>query len=213
MIRIEAASVLADLPTQQLNAEEQLAFDRAAVEFVETQHYNADRAEARVNLGSFLARRGDAASAERELRSAIRLEPSSVPAYVNLADVYRVLGRDVDGERVLRAGLADAPKSGALHYALGLTLTRLHQADTALREFARAAGLEPGNVRFAYVHAVALHSAGKADAAIATLIAALALQPNDGDILTALASFYEARGEHAKAELYRERLRVLRLSR
>src|SRR4030095_2013593 len=109
-IRIEAARILADVPTQQLSQEQQGAFERAAAEFIETQRYNADRAEARVSLGTFLAQRGGAARAEGELQSATRLEPSSIPAYVNLADVYRAQGRDADGERVLRDGLAGAPR-------------------------------------------------------------------------------------------------------
>ena len=36
--------------------------------------------------------------------------PSSIPAYINLADVYRLLGRDAEGERILRAGLSRAPQ-------------------------------------------------------------------------------------------------------
>ena len=100
-------SILAAVPGQRLSQEQQVAFERAAAEFVETQRYNADRAEARVSLGTFLAQRGDAARAEEELQSAIRLEPSSIPAYVNLADVYRAQGRDADGERILRSGLAE----------------------------------------------------------------------------------------------------------
>ena len=50
--------------------------------------------------------------------------------------------------------------------------------------------LEPGNARFAYVYAVALHSTGKADAAIAGL-KKLSAHPNDRDILEALASFHK----------------------
>ena len=55
--------------------------------------------------------------------------------------------------------------------------------------------LEPGNARFAYVYAVALHSAGRVDAAIGTLEKALVAHPNDRNILEAFASFQEARGE------------------
>jgi predicted Zn-dependent protease len=212
-IRIEAARVLAAVPPQQLNLEQQVAFQRAAAEFVETQRFNADRAEARVSLGSFLAERGDAGAAEVELQAAIRMGPSSIPAYVNLADVYRAQGRDADGEQTLRQGLISMPKSGVLHYALGLALTRLNRGDSALREFARAAGLEPGNARFAYVHAVALNSAGKGDAAIAQLKAALTAHPGDGDILSALAKFYEARGESAEAKRYADQLRALSVNR
>jgi predicted CXXCH cytochrome family protein len=212
-IRIEAANVLADMPAQRLSQEQQVAFDRAAGEFIETQRYNADRAEARVTLGTFLAQRGDAARAQEELEAAIRLAPSSIPAYVNLADVYRAQGRDEDGERLLRRGLVGAPTSASLHYALGLVLTRLKRSDTALEEFTRAAGLEPGNARFAYVHAVALNSAGKADAAIAQLKAALASHPANGDLLSALVSFYEARGKSTEAAPYKERLRALATNR
>ena len=208
-IRIEAARLLAAVPPQQLNLEQQAVFQRAADEFVETQRYNSDRAEARVSLGVFLAERGDAVGAEAELNSAIAMEPSSIPAYVDLADVYRTQGRDSEGERLLRDGLGRAPTSGVLHYALGLVLTRLNRGDTALHEFARAAGLEPGNARFAYVHAVALNSAGKADAAIAQLRTALALHPADGDILAALSKFYESRGESAQAKRYADQLRAL----
>ena len=60
--------------------------------------------------------------------------------------------------------------------------------------------LEPGNARFAYVYAVALHSTGKADAAIARLEKTLLAHPNDRDILEALASFHQARGDNGIGE-------------
>ncbi|HEX7980418.1 MAG TPA: cytochrome c3 family protein, partial [Gemmatimonadaceae bacterium] len=212
-IRIEAVRQLAGVPVEQLSPDRQYAFRSAATEFVETQRFNADRSEARVALGTFYAERGDAPAAESELLSAIRLMPSSIPAYVNLADVYRTLGRDAEGESVLRSGLQRAPQSGALHYALGLVLTRLQRGDSALREFSRAAGLEPGNARFAYVNAIALHSSGKSDAAIAQLRAALQLHPVDGDIIAALADFYRQRGDSVQATRYSDRLRTLSANR
>jgi len=58
-------------------------------------------------------------------------------------------------------------------------------------------------------YAVALHSTGKADAAIARLEKALVAHPNDHNILEALASFHEARGERASAKQYAERLRAI----
>ena len=57
-------------------------------------------------------------------------------------------------------------KDAALHYALGLALTRLKQADAALAELTRAAELGPGRARYAYVHAVALHSSARSDDAL-----------------------------------------------
>jgi predicted CXXCH cytochrome family protein len=207
-VRIEAASVLAPIPLEQLSPDERAAFERAAREYVATQRYNADRPEARSNLGTFYGNQGDAAKAEEEIKAAIRLDPFFVPAYVNLADIYRATGRDPDGEHILREGLKVAPNSAILHHALGLALVRLKRSDEALRELERASTLDPGNPRFAYVYAVAMHSAGKSDAAIANLEKALRAHPNDRDILEALVNFHEARGEAKAAKVYSERLRA-----
>jgi Tfp pilus assembly protein PilF len=208
-VRIEAVSVLAPIAREQLSPEQRAAFERAGAEYVETQRYNADRAEARVNLGTFYANRGDAARAEEELKVAIRLEPLFTPAYVNLADLYRALGRDGDSERILREGLKISPASAVLHHALGLTLVRMKRSDEALAELERAAKREPRNARFQYVYAVALHSAGRVEAAIARLKKELAIHPNDRDILEALASFHQARGEVAEGKKYADRLKAM----
>ena len=193
-LRIEAASLLAVVPIEQLGSNGQTAFEHAAAEFVETQRYNADRVEARVNLGTFYGSRGDVVKAEQELHAAIRLEPSFAPAYVNLADLFRVLGRDAEGERVLRDGLDVAPRSAILRYALGLALARMKRTGESVGELERATALEPGNVRFAYVYAVALHSAGRVDTAIETLEKALTAHPGDANVRAALASFKQSRG-------------------
>ncbi len=208
-VRIAAVSLLAAIPAGQLTPEQQTAFERAAKEYIETQRYNADRAEARVNLGAFYGNRGDAARAEEEIKAAIRLEPFFIPAYVNLADLYRAHDRDADGEHILHQGLKVAPNSAILHHALGLALVRLKRSREALSELERATMLEPGNARFAYVYAVALHSAGETDAAITRLEKAFAAHPNDRNILEALASFHEARGERASARKYTNRLQEL----
>ncbi len=98
-IRIEAVSVLAPVPPDQFNAAQRVAFERAGAEYVASQRYNADRAEARVNLATFYANRGDAAKAETEFKAALGLDPQFIPAYVNLADLYRAIGRDAEGEQ------------------------------------------------------------------------------------------------------------------
>ena len=114
-------------------------------------------------LGNFFARRGRAAEAEAEYKAALRLSPQYAPAAINLADLYRQLGRDGEGESVLRTAIAASPRDAGLHHALGLTLVRLKRPDEALAELRRAAELEPDRARYAYVYAVALHSAGRAE--------------------------------------------------
>lgn len=206
VVRIEAASALADVP---LSNEQRDAFERAAAEYVSSLRYNGDRADARANLGSFEARRGDVGSGEGDLKAAIAVDPLFVPAYINLADLYRAQGREAEVEHVLHDGLRRSPESAALHHALGLSLVRAKRKDRALSEFSQAARLEPQNARFAYVYGVALYSAGRVDEAIATLAKASASHPSDTDVLGALASFYRDRGDEGNAQRYVEKLRAV----
>jgi predicted CXXCH cytochrome family protein len=181
LLRIEAASAVAGAP----GAEALPAFQRAAAEFERTQRLNADRPEARVTLGAFLAQRGQADRAEAELRSAIALAPEFEPAYVNLADVYRMQGRDAEGLAALDEGLKQAPRSAVLHHARGLALVRLKRLKEALPALERAARLAPGDARFAYVYAVALNEAGRKREALAELDRALERHPRDAQLLSA----------------------------
>jgi predicted CXXCH cytochrome family protein len=180
-VRIEAASAVAGVPAAQSLA----AFQRAAGEFERVQQLNADRPEARVTLGAFLAQRGQTEKAEAELRSAIDMAPDFAPAYVNLADVYRMQGRDADGLAALDDGLKRAPRSAALYHARGLALVRLKRLKDALPALERAARLSPGDTRFAFVYAVALNEAGRKRQALAELDRAIARHPHDAQLLSA----------------------------
>jgi predicted CXXCH cytochrome family protein len=208
-VRVEAVALLARAPVDQFSFEQRAAFERAAGEFTAAQRYNADRPDGHANLGTFYAEQGKTAQAESELNAALRLDPFFIPAYINLADVYRLQGRDAEGERILRLGLSRVPNSAALQHSLGLALVRLKRNGDALAALARASELAPQDARFAYVYAVALHSAGKVNSAIAKLETTLNNHPEDNDILAALVSFYQGRGDGAKAKRYSDQLRML----
>ena len=208
-VRLEAANLLAGVPAEQLDAEQREALGRALDEYVEAQRLNADRPDGRLNLGSLYVRQRRFEQAEAELRAAMRIEPQFVPAYVNLADMYRGQGRDGDCEKFLRDGLRQVPENAELHHALGLALVRQKRLPDALTELRKAAALAPDSARFAYVYAVGLHSGGKGDAAMQVLEQALKRHPGDRDILLALATFSRDAGHPAKAREYAARLLAL----
>jgi tetratricopeptide (TPR) repeat protein len=205
-VRIRATSLLASVPTASQPQADREPFERAAAEFIAAQRFNADRPEGRTTLGNFLVQRGLTADAEAEYKAALRLSPQYAPAAINLADLYRQLGRDAEGENVLRAAISASPQDGGLHYALGLTLTRLKQPDSALMEFRRATELAPDRARYAYVYAVALHAAGRVSDAMTVLKHNLAQHPDDRDTLQALIGFSRASGDLSGALEYAERL-------
>ena len=204
-VRIEAASALAGAMAGATPAQ-QSAFDKAAAEFIAAQRFNADTAEARTTLGSFLANLGRTQEAEQQLKAAIALDPAFVGAYANLADLYRVLGRDAEGEGLLLEALRRAPSSAELQHTHGLLLVRLDRKPEALAAFARAAKLAPGNARFAYVHAVALDSAGNSKAALAEIRRVLPLNPRDTELLIAAATFSRNAGDFKAMQGYLQEL-------
>jgi predicted CXXCH cytochrome family protein len=205
-VRIEAAWLLAPVPDAAFPAAHKAAFERAAAQYEAVQRYDFDRPEARTSLGTFEARRGRSAEAEKLLRSALALEPKHVPAYVNLADLLRSRGRDAEGEAVLREGLAVMPQDATLHHVLGLTLVRLKRAEDALAELARAAALAPDDARFAYVYALGLYANKKPQQALAEIDRALARHAADRNLLLAGATISRDAGERSRALEYAQRL-------
>lgn len=106
----------------------------------------------------------------------------------------------------MRTAIDNSPGDAGLHHALGLALTRLKRTDEAIVELRRAADLEPSRPRYLYVYAVALHSAGHRDEAIAALKEYSNRQVEDRDILLALVTFSRDAGDFASALKYGERL-------
>lgn len=208
-VRIRAAELLASVSAAGRAAGDSEAFSLAAAEFVAAQRLNADRPEARTALGNFYARRGEASQAQAEYRAAIRLDSSFSAAAINLSDLFRELGRDADGERVLRDALSGSAREASLHHALGLVLVRQKRPDEALEELRRATTLQPERARYAYIYAVALHAAGRREDALAALNQSLRRHPNDPEALSAALAFSREKGDAAAALGFAERLSAL----
>jgi len=208
-VRMRASLLLAAVPTARQPMADRAPFERAAAEFIAARHLNADRPEERATLADFYARRGLTVEAEAEYKAALRLSPQYAPAAVNLADLYRQLGRDGEGENVLHATIARSPQDAGLHHALGLLLTRLKRPADALDAFRRASELAPDRVRYAYVYAVALYSAGQRETAMTALKKILADHPDDRDTIQAIMAFARNAGDLATALEYAEKLAQL----
>jgi Flp pilus assembly protein TadD len=197
-VRIEAARLLAPA-ANTLDRDAKSAFSSAAAEFVASQRLHADRPENRTSLGIFFAQLGRTAEAAKEYRAALRLDPRHEPAYVNLADLFRGEGREAEAEAALRAGIAASSGDATLHQALGLSRVRSGNLAAAIQELALAASLAPDNSHFAYVYAVALHSAGRNRDATDVLERARVLHADDRELLFALATFNRDAGNKAAA--------------
>jgi predicted CXXCH cytochrome family protein len=208
-VRAEAGRSLAAVNPANLSPSAGNALRQALADYVEIQRFNADRPEARLNLGNLYADAGDFATAEDQFRAALALAPAFVPAWNNLADVQRATGDEAGAEETLRAGLEAVAEPAGLQHALGLLLVRSGRREEALEWLGRAAGSGVANPRFGYVHAVALHDLGRPDEAIRELERVHELRPSDADVLAALATYLREAGRYAEGLRYAERLVAL----
>jgi tetratricopeptide (TPR) repeat protein len=154
-VRVEAGARLASATGTGLAAPVARLLERAVAEYATSQRLHADRVEAQNNLGVLFAQTGQVRGAEQAYQAALRIEPAYLPSYVNLADLYREIERDSEGERVLRTGLERAPDDPELLHSLGLLLVRRGKSRAALEPLARAARLKPDDERFQLVYETA----------------------------------------------------------
>lgn len=186
-VRLEAARALAPVPAEALSTQQRARRSELLREYRALQRMDADRSAARARLASLAMSEGDLQQAEVELRAARRLDPSFIPAYVNLADVHRMQGRDGEGERLLREALERSPENPDVSHALGLLLVRQKRMREALPQLERAATGSPEAPRYAYVYALALDSVGNSTRALEVLREARRRHPGSREIAALLA--------------------------
>jgi hypothetical protein len=155
-IRLASATRLAQLPRAKLTDRQRQAFEKAMVEFRESQELSLDHAGAHLTLASFHRQQGRAEEAIKHLVDAIKLEPYLSGARAELASLMEELQGDPAEIRRLRAEEADlverdtklAPDNADIFYRLGLLRYKLGELDKAEAAFQAACEKSPGNYEY-----------------------------------------------------------------
>jgi predicted CXXCH cytochrome family protein len=205
-VRAQAGRTLADVAVEQLPTERRASWEKAISDYLASLQTNLDWPETNLSLGAHHAAQGRYEEAVAAYERALALDPSFVAAYANLADLQRMRGGEDEAERILRRGLAAAPNSADLRHALGLALVRKNERGAALVELAEAAKLAPDNAHYAYVHAVALDSAGRREEALGILQSTRQRHPGNIEILVALITMNKDAGDLAAARVFAREL-------
>lgn len=138
-VRMEAAVQLADTPDARLEPYQREARAKALAEYRQAMTHALDFAFAGHNLGNLAARLGDAATAEKNYRTAIAIDELFYPAKANLAVILNSQGRNDEAEALLRSILASDPAQFETAYSLGLLLAEMGRYTEAETYLASAA--------------------------------------------------------------------------
>ncbi|MEW5251415.1 tetratricopeptide repeat protein [Microbulbifer sp. 2201CG32-9] len=197
-----SANSLVGAPLETYPRDIRQQFDLALNHYRISETFNADRPESLTNLATMHWQEGNTQLAETMFKRALAKAPYYTPAYINLADLYRVSNREKEAEALLRRGLQQVTNPEPVQHSLGLCLVRQQRSHEAMEYLRKAAEGTDTSSRYIYVYAIALNSEGRTDSALAVLERGLQRFPNDGGIIRALASLYHQSGNDKKAQHY-----------
>ena len=205
IIRMETARTLVGRQFL-LDEKTRLLFESALKEYEVSLIDNSDRAESHVELGDLYLRIDHVQKAEQAYLKAIQVNPHYIPAYINLADLYRSTNNEIMGEKIINQGLGRFPQEATLHHAKGLLKVRQNFIYSALNSLKQAVNLDPGNIRYKYVYALGLYSIGKVELALSVLESAYLDRPSNQQVLSSLIQIYSELGNEKNARFYVQKL-------
>ena len=206
-VRFEMAIAVSEIYPQLAPAARRAAATLLA-EHRESLSASADLAASQRSRARLETQLGQVQSAQTAFERALEIDPTSLPALVDFADLRRAQGREQETGTLLRRALAVSPDSGTANVAYGLHLVRLKRYEDALVALERATRTADTAPGFYHVYAVAQDSLGHRDHALGTLRRGIGRWPWDVDLLSTLVIFADD-GESLEVRQHLETLERL----
>jgi len=174
--------------------------DKSVAQFDAAIRMNPGDERARLALSRVLSSAGRDADAERALHETIRIIPASARAHWWLATLYERVNRFADARREFEQAAAKAV-AGRSHLlgAVGRLASGATDGAGAVDAFSRAVADEPDNLAWHKLLAGALLLQDRPDEALAEFIAAVLIDPRDGDAHFGVGQIYLNEGRNAEA--------------
>jgi tetratricopeptide (TPR) repeat protein len=167
-------------------------FDEAAEAFAEAVAAAPTSARSRVNLGSALAAADKIDEAVAQYRIVLELEPDNATAHYNLGHLLAKGDQPEDALPHLRFAVEADPKDTEAQMLMATVLRRVGQPDEALEIYRGLAELDPTSEVVRLRQAAALVDLRRYAEARTSLEEALAVMPQEGRLLVALARLLAA---------------------
>lgn len=208
-VRLSAAAQLAPMLKQGITADERRSLQQAFDAVLASLNYQADRGWAHTRMGDLYMQLQQPQQAIASYRKAIEVEPVFVPAYLNLADIYRAQSQDNLGSIVLQQALNKGLTAASLYQSMALLNIRQKQYQQAAKTLEKGLTLNPTDVNLLYTASLLHDNAGEVTQAVAKLKTAHELAPARLDILYALVAGYAKLKQYDAALHYTLLLRQL----
>jgi len=154
-------------------------------------------------LGVIEGQRGNLAEGVRQITKAIKINPNSSDAYLNIGRMQAELGELENAERSLRKAVFLNPENALAHANLSAALDRLERYDDALKSADLALALAPNDPLALFNRANALFYLNRCDEAKKGFQQLLILDPQNADAWLAIGN------THAQLKELSEALKAL----
>jgi tetratricopeptide (TPR) repeat protein len=184
----------------------------AAMSWIQTRHWrddfslwervlaiHEDAMLPHTNYSKALMDAGRLDEAEREIRRAISLDPSSRNPRVNLGSLLSRRGHPDEAVAVYLEIVRMHPDDATAHYVLAGGLSEMHRYDEAVEQYREALRLDPALLPARRDLRKALFSAGRGEESIAESMEVLRRDPSDGETEYDLANLLVSSGRGGEA--------------
>ncbi len=203
LVRVRAATALANLPKNTLPASHLDSVRKAIDEYLATMYLRQDDWTSHYNLGNYHLDGGRIEQAVTAFEHAIKCRPDILPPLINASIAYNRLGRNDRAESVLQQAIKLEPANPAAHLNLALLLGEMGQTDQARTSFRNTLKYDPNSAVAAYNLAV-LSAESSLDEALKWSKKACELQPrNDKYAYTYAWYLVEIRDNNRAIEILR----------
>lgn len=162
-------------------------YEEAAEAFAQAVTAEPTSGRARVNLGSSLAAAGKPSEAIEQFRIVLQLEPENATAHYNLGHLLTSSDEPQNALPHFRFAAEADPKDVDVRLQLGMLLRRLGQGGEAVEVYTQVVEMEPTSEEARLRLAATLVDQGRYREAGEGLEAAIAVMPQEGRLLRALA--------------------------
>lgn len=189
-VRLEAASLLANVPIDKLRSDDREQFKTAIEEYKRAMEYNGDLAAQRFNLGNLASSFGNVDEALDHYKKSISIDDQFYPAKVNLAMQFNGQGDNDKAVLLLQDVVDDYPRLYEPMYSLGLLLAEMQRFEESAHYLGKAADGMPHYTRVRYNEALALFKINKWEEGIEALQKAIDIEPANQEYFVTLARLY-----------------------